>query len=80
MFMDLQEQLKLIEEMKERRFFHRGEEDIEVFEKNLNRIEEEAPIEIIPELCSLMNDEVIFCSPMELIIKVIQSIVLNAKE
>lgn len=78
--MDLQEQLKLVEEMKERRFFERGEEDIEIFERDTNILKNEKNIELIPYLCSLMEDNAICCSPIEALVKAIQFIVLETTE
>lgn len=78
--MDLQEQLKLVEEMKKRRFFERGEEDIEIFERDTNILKNEKNIRLIPYLCSLMEDDTIYCSPIETVVKAIQFIVLETTE
>lgn len=76
----MKKQIDLINEMKEHRFFKMGEEDIVIFEKNANLIKEQKNIEMIPELCSVLEDDVPCCAPCENVIKGIQYIVLQSKE
>lgn len=76
----MKNQIDLINEMKEHRFFRMGEEDIVIFEKNANLIKEQNNIEVIPVLCSVLEDDVTCCAPCENVIKVIQHMVLKANE
>lgn len=72
-------QIELINEMKQHRFFKKGETDIVIFEENTRIIKEQNNYEIIPELCTTLEDDVSCCSPCENVIKVIQTLVLRAE-
>lgn len=68
---------ELIKSMKEVQLLENGESDIEIFKNALNYFKSEKNVDIIPYLCSIMNDDAVMASPVEAVLKTILYIVEN---
>lgn len=71
---------KLIKSMQEVQLLENGMSDIKIFEDAIKEFKTENNIEIVPYLCSVMNDDAVAASPVEGILKTILYIVQNSNE
>lgn len=68
---------KLVKSMQEVQLLENGLEDIEIFEKALEVFRLEKNADIIPYLCTVMNDDAVIASPVEDVLKTILDLVKN---